>query len=59
MPDIHTHNGYYFNFSLIIGGYDKPISDEDIWDMRPQDKAEVVEPQFEKLWNQEMEACKR
>ncbi|KAJ8308836.1 hypothetical protein KUTeg_013710 [Tegillarca granosa] len=62
-PEVHASFLSKLSFqwmnSLIIGGYEKPITEDDIWDMRPQDKAKAVVPEFEELWNQEMEACKR
>ena len=40
--------------SLLIKGYRKPLTREDLWSLNPEDKCHEVYPAFEKSWLHEM-----
>ena len=45
-------------FSMIFTGYKRPLTDDDLFDLYPDDMAKVVVPRFLNAWNHEVNKAK-
>jgi len=39
---------------MLLKGYRRPLTREDLWSLNPEDKCHELSPAFEKCWQQEM-----
>ena len=41
-------------FSLIVTGYRRQLTFDDLWELRPSDRCDTVMPKFEAEWSKEL-----
>ncbi|XP_065826757.1 multidrug resistance-associated protein 1-like [Oscarella lobularis] len=49
---------FWWMTSMIFTGYKRPLTDDDLFDLFPDDKAKVVVPRFLNAWNHEVNKTK-
>jgi hypothetical protein len=49
---------FWWMNSLMMLGYEKPLTEDDLWDINEEDKSGVLSDKFQKHWQQELESGK-